>query len=235
MIYPAQNIEIERVYRQILAASPCSAAIMAASAGEGVTSMALALAQRSLLAGRSTLLVDLNFYRPALTPLLSLPEAQPGGLFCPPQLVGLADESVALTGIAAPRSRDALLRLRKPGLLQAAIRQWHESYDTVLFDTSPLNQINANNLPAEQVAAACDTSVLVVLSGHTTAPMVEAAMNKLVATGAQLGGCVLNDRHHPSLRSELLRETGRLHPRFHRLRTWLENSLLRHRLLSLET
>jgi protein-tyrosine kinase len=69
---PYQNMEIEQIYAQIFSEPKRSIAICSANAGEGVTSLTLALAERHLLAGHSTLVVDLNLYRPALQSLLNI-------------------------------------------------------------------------------------------------------------------------------------------------------------------
>ena len=72
MNIPSENVEIEQIYSQVLAQPNRSLAICAANANEGVTSLAIALAQRNLLAGHATLVVDLNLYHPALEALLDI-------------------------------------------------------------------------------------------------------------------------------------------------------------------
>jgi Mrp family chromosome partitioning ATPase len=232
---PVQNMEIERIYSQLLATDYRSIAVTSCRSGEGVTSLTLALAQRNLLAGRSTLIVDLNLYRPCLIPLLQLEaDMNSRSLFKPPQLMTTVSQSLALTGIDTPQGREKLVKLRKPGILEQQIDDWLKSYDTVLLDTSPLGRVNANNLPAERVAAASQATLLVVLSGDTTKAMVSAAKERLESAGAQLAGCVLNDRFNPPLKQELLREIHRITPRFDRLRNRLSRWLNNNRLLSLE-
>jgi Mrp family chromosome partitioning ATPase len=232
---PVQNMEIERIYSQLLAGDCRSIAVTSCRSGEGVTSLTLALAQRNLLAGRSTLVVDLNLYRPSLIPLLQLETNRNSqSLFKPPRLVTTDNQHLALTGIDAPQGRQKLVKLRKPGILEQQIDDWLKSYDTVLFDTSPLGRVNAKNLPAERVAAASQAALLVVLSSDTTKAMVSAAKQRLDSAGAQLAGCVLNDRFNPPLKQELLREVHRIPPRFDRLRNRLTGWLDNNRLLSLE-
>ncbi|MBV1961327.1 MAG: hypothetical protein KUG52_04990, partial [Immundisolibacteraceae bacterium] len=176
---PAQNLEIERIFVQIQASNSRSVAITSANSKEGCTSVALALVERCLLAGNSTLLVDFNLYRPALQSALETSATNAGitqAQLTPPQLVTTDDQQLAITGVVAPDQRALIAQLRKPGGLSACIKQWQQQFQTIVFDTSPVNRANARNIPPEQVAAACDATLLVVLSGHTTAPQVATAV-----------------------------------------------------------
>jgi len=235
MRIPPQNMEIEQIYSQVLGEKNRTIAISSANHAEGVTSIALALAQRNLLAGHSTLLVDLNLYRPALNPLLTLdPPCLKTELFNKPQLVTVQQQSIVLLGITSPTRRDLVIKLRKPGVLEQFIVEWRQTFDSIIFDTSPINRINANNIPAERVAAACDGALLVVLAGSTTEAMVSTAVEKLNLAGANLLGCIFNDRDNPPLRSELLREVRRLEPRFGGFAQRLSRWIWQNRLLSME-
>ncbi|ASP39663.1 protein SypD [Bacterioplanes sanyensis] len=231
MNIPAQHMEIEEIYHQTLARGIRSLAITAANPEEGVSTLAIALAQRSLLAGKSTLLVDLNLYRPTLKSLAMVENSLTSKACHQPQLVGSSGRSLALTGVVAPARREDILQLRRPEELSRQIQQWQRDFDTLIFDTSPFSRINANNIPAEQVATACDGCLLVILAGQTTESMAQAAVEKLRSSDANLLGCVLNDRFNPPLQQELLREVNRL-PRFARrlaqaLRQWIrQNPLL---------
>ena len=234
MLIPFQNIELERVYTQTLAGKVRSLAITSANAGEGVTTLATALAHRNLMAGRSTLLVDLNLWNPSLNGVLDLDTAiEEKGLLPSPRLISSGSQSDALIGITAPTKRDAVLKLREPGVLEQCIEEWHKDYDTVIIDTSPINRVNARNIPAERVAAACDAAILSVLAGMTSETMVSSAVKKLNEAGALLLGSVINDRFNPSLKDELLREIRRI-SRLRPLARWLSNKVQGMRLLSLE-
>lgn len=235
MLIPPQNMEIEQIYSQLLNGGKQSIAISSANTGEGATSIALALAQRNLLAGNSTLLVDLNLHHPSLNNLLDLSVSSSSEtLLEPPQLITTYNQSIALTGITAPHRRDLIMKLRKPGVLEQCISEWHKNFDTVIIDTSPINRVNANNIPPERIAAACDGSLLVVLAGHTTEAMITSAVNKLNSAGAKLLGCVFNDRDNPPLKIELLREINRLENRFGSIAPRLKNWIHQNHLLSME-
>lgn len=234
---PAQNLEIERIFVQIQASNSRSVAITSANSKEGCTSVALALVERCLLAGNSTLLVDFNLYRPALQSALETTATNAGitqAQLTPPQLVTTDDQQLAITGVVAPDQRALIAQLRKPGGLSACIKQWQQQFQTIVFDTSPVNRANARNIPPEQVAAACDATLLVVLSGHTTAPQVATAVEKLNHNGANLVGTVFNDRDNPPLKQELLRELARLPPRFRSISDHLKRWISGSNLLSVE-
>lgn len=234
MQIPSQHMEIERIYSQILGGVHRSIAICSANPEEGVTSIAKALAQRNLLAGHSTLLVDLNLYHPSFNTQLELQEDTQEGLLNYPQLINTGTEMTLLTGVTAPKRREAVIKLRKPGILEQCIEQWLQEFDTVIIDTSPVNRVNAQNIPPERVATACDGCLMVVLAGKTTEAMITTAVSKLRFAGANLLGCIINDSDNPPLKTELLREVDRLGPKVNwfssRLRKWINNS----RILSLE-
>jgi protein-tyrosine kinase len=234
MHIPPHHMEIEQIYQQTLAQGMGSLAVTAANPGEGVSTVAIALAQRSLLAGRRTLLVDMNLFRPSLRALALEEPVDTANPSIQPQLVGAEGCSLALVGVTAPTRREEILRLRRPGEMARLIEAWLTEFDSVIFDTSPFSRINANNIPPEQIAAACDGCLLVVLAGRTTENMASVAVHKLRDSNAHLLGCVLNDRFNPPLQKELQREVNRL-PRLLRrvadaLRSWIRQSPL----LSLE-
>ncbi|PKG37919.1 AAA family ATPase [Psychromonas sp. Urea-02u-13] len=245
---PYENIEIEQIFAQAFTTGQRSIAICAAESGEGVTSLALALAQRQLLAGNSVLLVDLNLYRPTLTSILDIHsmtpasnckqvvavEAKYSDLLSAPTLTVNEQNSVVLTGITAPNTRESVMKLRKAGVLEMFIEQWLKQYDSVIIDTSPLNRMNAHNIPPERIAAACDAAILVVLAGKTPMASISNALSKLNNAQAHLIGSVINDRDNPSLKDELLRETDRFFARSTKLQQYFFRLLNKSRLLTLE-
>lgn len=250
MNIPYQNMEIEQIYTQLFSNAQTAVTVCAAEPGEGVTSMAFALAQRNLLAGHSTLLVDLNLFRPALKAVLDLQAPKPAvssvsttlateqigvtNLLHEPQLVFSTNSAVVVSGIIAPTKREHIIKLRQPGVLELCIEQWFRQYDTVIIDTSPLNRINAQNIPAERVAAACDGALLTVLAGKTSEASVNSAVTKLHNANATLLASVFNDRDNPTLKSELLREVKRLPVFLNRLSQSLNKRINNSRLLKLE-
>lgn len=241
MKIPYQNMEIEQIYSQLLHNPRASIAVCSAQQGEGVTSVVCALAERNLLAGYSTLVVDLNLYRPALKSLMEVHTPSDNTLvdshkncFNAIQLLSPPHSDVVFNGITAPSKREHTMHLRQTGVLESYIEHWLTLFDTVLIDTSPINRINAQNIPPERVAAACDGALLVVLAGQTTEPEISHAVNKLQTAQAQIIGSVFNDRDNPTLKSELLRESQRLPKFMGVLKDRIGKLITRNQLLSLE-
>ncbi|MBV7297360.1 hypothetical protein [Enterovibrio paralichthyis] len=234
MIISPLNLEIERIYFQVVRNDYKTLAITATEAGEGVTSLAAAIAHRSLLAGQSTLVVDLNLYHPSLVSQGMTVTTYDNHFLPNPELVGIKDENAFFTGIIAPSKRETIMELRRPGSLETYVEQWRKDYDLIIFDTSPVSRLNANNIPPERVAAAADGTILVVMSGQTTEAQASESVKKLHDSGAHLLGCVMNDMNNPSLRSEILREVDRLAKRFPRLTQRLRKAIFNSHLLPLE-
>ncbi|MEZ9524623.1 tyrosine-protein kinase family protein [Enterovibrio norvegicus] len=234
MNIPPLNLEVERIYFQVIRNDYKTLAFASTESGEGVTSLATAIAQRSLLAGKSTLVVDLNLYHPSLESQGMTTVQSERGLLPNPELVGVAGEHAYFTGIIAPSKRETIMELRRPGSLEAYLEEWHKDYDLVIFDTSPMSRLNANNIPPERVAAAADGTIFVVMAGQTTTAMAAESVKKLNDAGAHILGSVINDKNNPSLKVEVLREIGRLKKRLPKLAGKLRKMVLSSHLLSLE-
>ena len=80
MAISAIQAEVEQLYLASELNSKRSLCITACDAGDGVTSIATALAERFMLAGHFTLYVDLNLFNPAFKDLHMLEEKQQGSL-----------------------------------------------------------------------------------------------------------------------------------------------------------
>ena len=235
MPIPDHYLELESIYVATLARGVRSLAVTSAVPGEGVTSLITALAHRNLHAGRSTLIVDFNLFRPGVQRYFGIGAVpvDEGALPAPCNVEH--DRSPAKLAVISPQpSRSALLQLREPGTIERLIEDWKCEFDSILIDTSAINAVNGANLPGERAAAACDGTLLLILSGTTMETMAEAAAKKLRDAGAMLLGAVLNDRHQPPLLQELLREIDRLQPVMPRVSTWLRRKALGMPLLRLE-
>lgn len=229
-------MEIEAIYAKLTMMNYRSLVLTAANSGEGVTSVASALAQRYLLAGRSTLVVDLNLYHPNLNALLPL--AQSGDkqmLLDAPQLVSESGSMNPLVGIVAPKDRAAIMKLRNPGILEGYLQHWYKHYDMVIIDASPINRVNGGNIPAERIASACDACIMVVLAGHTRDDMIVEACGRLEHAEVNFIGCILNDRDNPSLKDELIYQAKRMEKRFTRLSLLLQSYIRKNQFLSLDS
>ncbi len=220
MFLSPQSAEIERIYHDVCLSGARSIAFSAAQEGDGVTSVAETLVQRLLLSGHSTLLVDLNTFRPNLHHEISFPETlepetqkQEGLLACPTLVSNIVCDKT-FVGIPAPDSRSVTLKLRRQGVLESLIARWLKDFEYVVFDTCPVTRVNQHNIPAERVCSAAEACYLVIKSGATHQHKIKAAVELLGNSQANLRGAILNDQFNPTLKSELIRECRRLAPWF---------------------
>jgi len=227
MMIPSTHAEIEQIYLAAELAECHSLCITACQSGDGVTSFATALAERYLLAGHTTLLVDLNLFNPAFH-CIDLAQQEDGDVWVEHQ-----DSHQLFVGLPVPKERSTQLAYKDPNTMRQAVTTWLGTYDRVIIDTSPLLQINQGNIPAQSVASACDRTILVTLGGSTTANQISQAMTMLDSSRITLLGSVLNLRDQPSLAEELCREVRRLKFIPKRWRDKLTNQLLRSPFLNL--
>ncbi|CAJ1848029.1 hypothetical protein PEKONANI_02683 [Aeromonas jandaei] len=222
MSIPIQYLELESLYAATLARGIRSLAVTSAEGGEGVSSICDALAHRAEADGLRTLLVDLNLYHPGRSSAV---------VWGPNDVPEPAIRGQSLSLLPAP-GKDLMAFRNKDTLRQLLVR-WLEHYDVVIFDTSPLNALNAlnrGNIPADQVCGACEGALLVVLAGVTPTTVVQSAVDKLTRAEANLIGAVYNDKLNPGLASEILRELNRLPS--NRVTEWLKRWCRRSALLN---
>jgi protein-tyrosine kinase len=231
---PLQNNEVERIYARTLGAGMRSIAITSSNPGEGVTSLAVTLAQRHLLANKSTLFIDLNSDKSEHLTMLASDREIDLGASLEPQILTDQNESYALLGIPAPMNRKVNLAWRNPGTLERYLAIWLEQFDALVVDAGSINRSAQTLIPAERIVAACEETLLVVMAGVTNEPTVRYTCDRIVSAGARLAGCVLNECHNPSLKQELLRESSRIPAVFDRYKDKLNHWIQANRLLSLE-
>lgn len=237
---PIHYAELESIYSQTIDRGVRSLAITSCHGSEGVTTLACALAKRALAGGHKTLLVDMNFCRPALARELDIEEKpwqdlegfMSSEIAYPDQTHAVSSPAdVVPSGLAvlpAPVTPTGNLMLREKHFLSACLQAWLKAFDVVIIDTSPVNAINRHNLPAERIAAECDGVLLTVRSGVTRQAELSMAMERLSGMGVQLSGCVFNDINSPTLGDEIIRETYRLQRwlpgLMGRIRRWVRES-----------
>ena len=208
--FPIHYAELQAVYAQTVVKGHRSIAISSAESGEGVSTLAYALAQRAAAAGRNTLLIDFNLYRPIINELLNVPRQtwSPEDESGDNAIVRFPEESYAV--LAAPIGASAAVPFREQHVLEERLKMWLDEFDCIIADTSPLNNVNARNIPAELVCASCEATVQVVLAGRTAETNIRRAVDRLRDAQANLIGTVLNDKYNPHLADEMIRETKRL-------------------------
>ncbi|MCG9554454.1 chromosome partitioning protein ParA [Vibrio sp. Isolate31] len=204
MAISAIQAEMEQLYLTSELNGQKSICVTACHSGDGVTSVATALAERFLLAGHSALYVDLNLYNPAFKDLNMLEDNQQG------QLIEHVESKRLFIGVPAPQVASTQLAYKDPATLQNIVHKWLEKYDRVIIDTSPLLHTNKRNVPAQSVASGCDSTLLVVAYGETSSHHLEQAKKLLDAQSINLMGCVMNMKQTPSFAQELIRQLNRL-------------------------
>jgi len=231
---PLQNTELENIYSRSLGAGIRSIAITSSNPGEGVSSLAVALSQRHLLANKSTLFVDLNGDKTDHLALLTPDKEDNPVASIEPQILTDKEESYALLGIPAPVNSKVNLYWRNPGILERHLATWLDQFDAVIVDAGSLNRNSQTLIPAERIVGACEATLLVVMAGITTEPTVRYSCDRIHSAGGQLTGCVLNECYNPSLKQELLRESNRIPRIFNRFASKITDLIQNNRLLSLE-
>lgn len=224
---PVAYLELEAIYARTLGQGMRSLAICAANSGEGVSMLAVALARRAQAGGHRVLLVEMNLYQPTMANQFGLERQAwlPALHTNEPSQLPMINMERGFGLLPASLSHEASVRLREPNVLEGCLRDWLGSYDHVIFDTSPLNATNQNNIPAERIAAACDGCFMLVLAGVTSQTAIIQAKRHLDAVGARLVGAAFNDRLNPSLAFEIARESDRVARFLPRLSAWLKRKV----------
>lgn len=240
---PIHYAELESIYSQTIDRGLRSVAVMSCNGGEGVTTLACALAKRAQAGGHRTLLVDMNFCRPMIANLMMEPLTADSAMSAPEHRWNNLDQHLIneieitreadLAILPAPSSPTGNLMLREKHYLARCMEAWLEQYEVVIIDTSPINAINRHNLPAERIASECEGALLTVMAGVTQQSHLQAAMSRLRSLDVRLSGCVYNDMVSPGLGDELIRETYRLQRWLPRLMGWLRDKVAHASLLNM--
>ena len=149
--FPIHYLELDTIYVKTLGKGARSLAVIASESKEGVSTLAIALARRSEAAEHKTLLVDLNLYRPSLHVDFNLkrddwepiPDTVPDTI--------QKHEKGNLWVLSAPTSDRSLVKWREKQIISGTLSGWLKQFETVIFDTSPLNAVNRGNIPAELI------------------------------------------------------------------------------------
>ena len=222
-IIPSHYQEVEAIYRALEAAAVQSACITAARSGEGVSTIAEALAHRYASADLKALIVDINLYNSQLSDE-ALKHSETSINWASEKPV-FFDDDIDLFSVSRQVSQQDKHRYKEPGFLREQLQGWSQDYERIIFDTSPVTRVNYTNVPAELVASISDATLLVVMAGVTPEMTVAQAIETLKSNHAKLIGSVYNDRNNPSLANELIRETLRIESKLPKLATYLQKKV----------
>jgi capsular exopolysaccharide synthesis family protein len=166
--------------------------VTSALPGEGKTSLAASLAVFSVQLGRKTLLVDLDFRRPAVarefgaTPRADVLAVLAGASSLEDAVVRDPDSGVDLLAAGADHGNPiTLLTSRR---LATLLHDAKQRYHCVVIDTPPVL-----GLPdVKALSPAADAIVFVVQWDRTRRDAVVAALKQLADVAAEVSGVVLN-------------------------------------------
>ncbi|MFD2228759.1 hypothetical protein [Alkalimarinus sediminis] len=202
----SQYVEIEQIYAQTLGNGYRSLSIVSPGVGSGCTSIASALAFRHAAVGQTVLLVDANLRSPSIDRRFNLNRSR-----WPSEVPALSThlQQVAPSIHALTANLDGAVEIKANEYLYELTSHFKEMFDVIIFDTSPLNAVNRNNIPAETIASQTEATLMIVKGGETTEADLRQAHAKLL-NKANLVGAVINDQNNPRLADELIREADRL-------------------------
>jgi capsular exopolysaccharide synthesis family protein len=166
--------------------------VTSATAGEGKTTLASALASSLARAGRKTLLLDGDLRRPTVHQLFEVP-LQPGFsevLLGEIEVAEAATESTQENLSLLPAGqwdREVLLALSRDGL-EGIFEKLAEEFDFIVVDSHPVLSATDALLLGRQA----DAVVLSVLREVSQMPRVYAAHQQLTALGIRVLGAVVN-------------------------------------------
>jgi Mrp family chromosome partitioning ATPase len=192
---------VHRVRAQMQIVSPefRTVAVPSANAGDGKTSVCLALGISFANVGRRTLIIDLDLVGHGLSSRMrmtagagvldALTASSPDGLTRPSHVPMLDILPVGGGGDWSPA------RLRREEI-QALLRNAAELYDTVLIDTGPL----LGSLEANFVCASAD-AVLVIVGRGQSRTLVQRVLQNVRDLNANLLGVVFNRAKDTDFRS----------------------------------
>lgn len=205
---PSEFSELGRLHRALIRALRGPLVLLGVNGGEGTSSLALLLAERTAAQGKSVVLVDMNLKNRTLSHWLGLGD---GNWELPAKGKGKArwEALHPLPGhpnlklLAAPRHPETLSKLGEAGGLPALFDLLSELADVVIVDASPLAAMNRGNVDAVAVASASARTLLLAQAEVTSSSDLKRAADSLLLVGAPLLGIVLNQQFSLSRRQLL--------------------------------
>lgn len=175
--------------------------ITSASEGEGKSTLAAQLAERSVNAGLLTLLVDADLRNPSLSRMFDRPESVGlanvlRGELLAEEAIGTVAEAGGFHFLPAGLVRDDVSRLLQSEKLARFLESARESFDLVLVDSPPVLPV----ADALTIGRCVDAAILTVRHKASRLPLVERASRQLSSVGITILGAVVSgvrDRYAP--------------------------------------
>ena len=171
---------------------PYVLAVTAARAGEGKTTVTLALGRAAALGGERALVVECDLRRPAFSRLLRQKAAPAGLADClrgkaQPQDVIQREAQTGLDVIEAGRVGTDVLDLFLSGAMEQILTALRQDYDLILLDSPPAQAMTE----ARIVAGLADATLLCVRWRSTPRRVLQHAVERLEEARARVTGSVL--------------------------------------------
>jgi len=208
--------EIDALFQSTFGEGARVVGLIGIETGDGVTTLAEALAKRCALTNLRTILVDVSG-------LHDNDQRKPQKL---------VSKDGYETLIIHPNTGE-LYRLRTQEFLKKLFSQSLQDYNAVIVKCAPAVARPNDTVPGYVTAACLDTSMLICMGGKVTRLSIDHAKRSL--TGVPLRGVVINGRDQPTLGEELAREAMRLSRFFPNLARNLAARALASKLLDLRT
>ena len=154
--------------------------------------MAASLAISAAVAGVRTVIVDLDFHRPAIGKIFS--GQQTRGVFdillgtAPTDSALARHETLPLCIIDAGSAGEPRTGMVESAKLGALIRELQQKFDLVILDSPPILAISDPLF----ISGIVDATILVVAWGSTPHKLVDIALSALRASNAPVAGLLLN-------------------------------------------
>jgi Mrp family chromosome partitioning ATPase len=190
-IDPASH-EIDALFQTTFGEGARVVGLIGVEAGDGVTTLAAALARRCALTHMRAILVDVSGAHD--------------------REHGTAHKRISEDGyeiLTIHPNTGELYRLRTQEFLRKLFSQTLGDYDAVIVKCAPAIARPNDTVPGYITAACLDTSILACMGGRTTRIAVDQA--RRVLADVPLRGLIINGRDQPTLGEELAREAMRLH------------------------
>lgn len=225
-----ENTNIKRLYLKTLGSGQRIVSIMGTESKVGSTTLAIALAQRHLLAKHSVLYVELNSISPNMYALCDITHNTQQTQNQVPMLISSNDSEEVITGILAPQDKNDILTLSNPILLKNYLDKVSNGFDAIIIDCAPLCASQDSDdieltIPADMVAAVSDGIILVLKGGATKIPILKKALSLIQLHGKKPTAIAINQQTNPTLGQELIRECMRMQQYFPKLSKWLCSKL----------
>lgn len=210
----------ERIVFATLDRGHRSIAVTSAQARAGVTTLSETLARVTTLSGKRTLLIDLSGIagHGASTSAWTPGERNVS--------IAIQPDPLSFSRLPVQFSQEGRYVFSNVALVRQALAEDFAEFEAIFVDLPPVPQGGSDRINGSAMAAACDGTLVVCLSGSLSRSDASACRQELENAQAKIVGVVMNDRYNPTLGAELAREARRLRRWTPRVSAWLERKAL---------